>query len=84
MDFYYLQTFPHPPPALLQLKSFLRSQEKERLKPAEKANHPAQTILLQDLTLLLPEARDAHTTETSCMLAQEVAATITQGALNNM
>ncbi len=65
-------------------KNFLRSQEKGRLKPAEKADLQDQTTLLKDLILQIPEAKDVLTTEISCMLAQEAAAIITQGIVNNM
>ncbi|BAP29679.1 uncharacterized protein CHSO_0642 [Chryseobacterium sp. StRB126] len=84
MDFYYLQTFPHPLSALLLPKNYLKSQEKERLKPTEKANQQDQAILLQDLIPLLPEARAALTTEINCMWAQEVDVIIILATVNNM
>lgn len=84
MDYYYQQTFPHPQPALLQPKSFLKIQEKEKLKPAEKAGQQDQIILLRGHTLQVPEVKDVLTMEISYMLAREEAAIIIQETVNNM
>ncbi len=73
----------HLPTVLFRLKNFLKNQEKGKLRPAEKANQKDQAILLRRI-IQAQEARGAPTTEISCMLAQEAAAIITQGIVNNM
>ncbi len=93
MDYYSLPTFQHLQLVQLQLKNFSKSQEKEKLKPAERVNRldhaillqvPIQATLLQDLILQVPEAGDAHTMVINCTLAQEEAAIIIQETVSNM
>ncbi len=87
MDYYYLLTFRPLHPALLPQKNYLpknQEKEKQKQKAAEKAGQQDQIILLQDLILRLPEAKDVLTMEISYMLAQEVAVIIIQETVSSM
>lgn len=82
MGYYYQQTFPHLPPALLPPRnSLLKNQEKERLKKAAEANLQDQIIHLQDL---IQKIEAAPITGINYMLDQEAAVIITQETASNM
>ncbi len=83
MVFYYPLTFPHLQPAHLHPRNLSKSQERGKLKPAEKANQQDLAILHQDPIQAQP-VEDVLTTEISCTSDHEEAAIITPEILSSM
>ncbi len=64
-------------------KELFKKPGKRKTKTSRKSKSKDQAILLRRI-IQAQEARVAPTTEISCMLAQEAAAIITQGIVNNI